>query len=344
MKRIGLFFFLLILLSGGRSWGLDVDHFYDCDELLCMKQDGTYKDTDIDQPASNIGFQIDKDKNKIENVNSIKFVISKPEVRKGDAETRIDSSVGNQVDTSQEVEETNPGDSLRDSSQASHWPTGSSRGASQQTGSSQNFLGLGSGGNSRVSGTSSKGSLPRVGPVGDIRTGGGVQSSLNPALLNRQNRGIPGGIRGRKNNQRKGSSPRFASSGRGGSFSGDSPSPSEKATGKKKSFLSKLANRLGLSRYFGGGGSRSSRNFYRRRGYNHGTMKTANKNQREGKLKKPSDIIRENFYKNFRKRGLANSLEFENSQTSLFQKVCEHYDNYARSQNIPDNRKHCPRD
>ena len=113
---------------------------------------------------------------------------------------------------------------------------------------------------------------------------------------------------------------------------------------RRKGFLSKLASKVGLGRYFGGGsGGGSSGNFYRGKSSGQGKLKTASKASK-GRLKSPEDILRENFNRNMRRRNLANSPEFGSSRTSLFQNICEHYDNYARSHSIPDNRKHCPRD
>ena len=213
-------------------------------------------------------------------------------------------------------------------------------------GHSQSFSGLS---RSKVSGTGSssiKGSLSVVSQSGDIRTRGGGHSYTNLALLNKRNRGVPGGVNKGGGNDQSGSAPGFGSSGSGGlSSGGGSVSHLGEKAKKKKGLLSKFANKLGLGRYFGGGGGRNSGNFRSRRSlYHRGKIKTAKKSQKDGRLKSPEDIIRESFRRNLRKRNLANSLEFEGSQTSLFQKICEHYDSYARSQNTPDNRKHCPRD
>lgn len=350
MKQAQLFFLLTLFFFGEISWSFDTSEFYDCDELFCMEKDGSYLETPIDGMAPSIGFKIDKEKTGIQNVNDIKFELPLGKSTHGqtgrDAGTRFtsanisdDSADNNDLGVTET--ETNPGDS----SQASHWSAGSRGGnAFQQSGGSQGFSGLGSGGSSQVSASSLKGSLPGSGQVGDIRSGGGAahhSSSLNPALLNRRNRGIPGGV----GSQKKGSSPKMAHAGRGGSFPGRASSPGRESqsTGKKRGFLSKLANKLGLGRYFGGGGGRNFRGSYGRKKYNFRRNENIKKTQ-AGRLKSPKDIIRESFNKNFRQRGLANSLEFEGSRTSLFQKICEHYDNYAKSQNIPDNRKHCPRD
>lgn len=54
----------------------------------------------------------------------------------------------------------------------------------------------------------------------------------------------------------------------------------------------------------------------------------------------PKDILRANFDKY--KRGLANRLEFGDSNSFLFQSMCQHYIDYAKANRIPNNAGPCP--
>ena len=349
INKIRFFFSLFFLFIWGQgAWGLDISEFYNCDELFCPNKDGSNDKASVDDLALRIGFE-KMDKN-------IKFHIPFRQSQRTGKSSEFttadhqdtDSSLGSEGDSPQVGD--NPYDPQSSPQvQASGYGPGSSGaggGSSRQMGHSRSFSGLSRSGVSKAGSSSIKGSLSGVGQSGDIRTRGGGRSYTNLALLNRRNRGVPGGgVSKGGGNDQSGSTPGFGSSGSGGlSSGGGSPSHLGEKTKKKKGLLSKLAGKLGLGHYFGSGKRRNSGNFRSRRNYHRGKIKTAKKSQRDGRLKSPEDIIRESFRKNLRRRNLANSLEFEGSQTSLFQKICEHYDSYARSQNIPDNRKHCPRD
>ena len=328
------FFFLLTLFFfwGRGALGFDTKSFYDCDELFCVKDDGSDKKALIDDIALQIGFE------KVQ--NDLKFDIGQSSQRpEGKAGINTAGVETDESPTSGTADNSGTGENPQDSSQASGWGSGSGGASSAQTGGSQ-FSATGAAGGqvsgSKVGGTS----LGGVNEAKKIRIEGGGAYSSNLASLNRRNRGEPGGT---PKNRGSGGTPVYASSGSGGP-GGGAGSHSGRTGKKKKGFLSKLAGKLGLGRYFGGGsGGGSSGNFYRGKTYNRRKLKTASKGQAKGRLKSPADILRENFRRNLRRR-IANSPEFGSSQISLFQNICEHYDNYARSHSIPDNRKHCPRD
>ena len=324
---------------------INIKSFYDCDELFCVdKNDGSYKKNpnDIDDFVPQIGFK------RVE--ERVKFDIGqnsqRSEGKNGEGITTV--GVPDESPTSDTVE--NPetaGEDPQDpaKAQASGWGSGSGGGSQAQGARGSRFSAMGAAGGqvrgSKVGGTS----LGGVNEAKKIRIEGGGAYSSNLASLNRSNRGEPGGTPGNGGNQRGGGPPSVAPSGSGG-LGGSASGAHSSNTGKKKEkgFLSKLASKVGLGRYFGGGsGGGSSGNFYRGKSSGQGKLKTASKASK-GRLKSPEDILRENFNRNMRRRNLANSPEFGSSRTSLFQNICEHYDNYARSHSIPDNRKHCPRD
>ncbi len=204
---------------------------------------------------------------------------------------------------------------------------------------------------SQIKGSRLKGSIHGVSQqAGDIHTEGGANSYTNLAFLNKQNRLtiLKDNTDSNNNTKRRGGQALRASR-PGGSFRSKSPSLGKGSvsrsgkTQKPKGFFSKLASSLGLGRYFGSTGSRRSGGSYHGSGtYNNQRKREAlAQNQNKEKLKTPADILRERFNRHM-KRGVAHSLEFETPKTSLFQKMCEHYDHYTRTNNIPDNRKYCP--
>ncbi len=331
--------FTLFLFWGQGAWSFGTSDFTQCDELFCPKEDSV---DEVDSLAANIGIQ-----RKTE-ARNIRFDIPS-ESRSIKATATAAGTQNTNTDPPQDTAENpgteeNPQDSAQ--AQASGWGSGSGAGGSQAQGAGgSRFSAMGAAGGqvrgSKVGGTS----LGGVNEAKKIRIEGGGAYSSNLASLNRSNRGEPGGTSGNGGNQRGGGPPSVAPSGSGG-LGGSASGAHSSNTGKKKEkgFLSKLASKVGLGRYFGGGsGGGSSGNFYRGKSSGQGKLKTASKASK-GRLKSPEDILRENFNRNMRRRNLANSPEFGSSRTSLFQNICEHYDNYARSHSIPDNRKHCPRD
>ena len=197
---------------------------------------------------------------------------------------------------------------------------------------------------SPVKGSRIRGSLGQVGRADrEIRTGGGANnSSVNLALLNQRNKmralkedsGRALGKRG----QTRMKLPWLALQ-ESGSIGFWNLRGKNRKTKERSSF--KNSNETCFGRYFGSPG-RQRRSFPRRRNNNSYVRTGGNRFSRKEKLKTPSDILKERFNRAF-KRGLANKTEFEDSRTSIFQKMCEHYDNYTRVNKIPDNRRSCPR-
>ncbi len=331
---------------------IDIKRFYDCDELFCVdKNDGSYKKAPNDIDA--FGSQEYWISERVEVPRAIKFDIgqnsqrSEEKIGEGITTAGVETDENPTSDTAENPETAGEDPQDPAQAQASGWGSGSGAGGGSQAqgAGGSRFSAMGAAGGqvrgSKVGGTS----LGGVNEAKKIRIEGGGAYSSNLASLNRSNRGEPGGTSGNGGNQRGGGPPSVAPSGSGG-LGGSASGAHSSNTGKKKrkGFLSKLASKVGLGRYFGGGsGGGSSGNFYRGKSSGQGKLKTASKTSK-GRLKSPEDILRENFNRNMRRRNLANSPEFGSSRTSLFQNICEHYDNYARSHSIPDNRKHCPRD
>lgn len=128
---------------------------------------------------------------------------------------------------------------------------------------------------------------------------------------------------------------------------GASGSPA-KGAGKGKSsgqsLLGSIAERLkeGLNNFMGlGSGSGSGGAGDTGRG-----LASLNGKDKNGKLgaagfgKDPRGLLKANFDKF--NRGYANSLEFGDSSSFLFQSMCQHYIDYARANRIPNGKRPCP--
>ena len=187
------------------------------------------------------------------------------------------------------------------------------------------------------------GSIPPINQQNNqIDSGGGADSYMaQSALMNRGNR-----LDLTNNTQNRNKNKRGQALGRTSPPQGSSPDRSSghsaKRKTKKKSLLSRIATSLGFGKYFGSSGNQRHSGRYNRRNYNYQKNNRRIQKNSSGQLKTPSDILKERLNRKF-KRGLANQLEFETSRTSLFQKMCEHYNNYTRKNNIPDSRRHCPK-
>ena len=320
-----------------------MEKFYQCDELFCPEKSAGQRPVQADDNLKTMGVNVEiGERRKVELYNSrinrktFEVVRTPPKNTKGQKDL---------LATQQGPDNSPDGGKNHETSSTNQQNGGSpfySKGSSQGDKSHVSSSGSLSGGNSQIKASRLKGSIDSTGRENtEIQTGGGADFHTNLALLNKQNSRM--GFPTRKlNPSKKRVQPIRPSL---GSSRGQSPGGSFGSSGKKakkpKSFLSKLASSLGFGRYFGTPGKRSSS--YQKRGYNYGRsgLKTKNFHKRE-KLKTPSDILKERFNRQF-KRGLANSLEFETSKTSIFQKMCEHYDNYTRANNIPDSRRFCPK-
>ena len=356
------FSFFLIQPSVRANENIELLDFYECDELFCPENKESVhsrSETSIaDAALKNVG--ITKEKRRqvqlYNRANRISFqrVRTPPEGAGKSLEVTAQGEPEKLSDDLPTVQANHevplPAASRQERESQFYSKRGSSKGSSGGSGINShggrsggaNYSGIGRGNLSSVKGSRLRGSLKNTGGQNmDIRTGGGANSYTNPAFLNQQNK--MGASKKDFNDPQKGGQAVKASlsGSSGGQLPGNSGS-SVSQSKKPKSFLSKLAKRLGLGRYFGASGSQRSRS-YGRRSYSYG-KKGGRRSQarREEKLKTPSDILKERFNRYF-KRGLANNLEFESPGTSIFQKMCEHYDNYTRDNNIPDNRRSCPR-
>lgn len=326
---------------------VNIEDFYQCDDLLCPKESvGRHLQiVDTDLKAIGVNEEIGN-RRKIElynkKINRKPFELIRNPVIKingenvsggsGNDPMGVDGGTNNQNDLLATQKDNSPdGDSSFYSKESS--PGNKSHISSSLSGGNSSQIRY-----SRLKGSISSGT---GGQNTKIRTGGGANTHINLALLNKQNSKMgfptksPNSLKKRDQSAR----PSLGSS-RGQSLGGEAGASGRK-TKKPKSFLSRLANRLGFGRYFGTPGRRGAS--YQKKGYNYGRSgsKTNNFYERE-KLKTPSDILKERFNRQF-KRGLANNLEFETPKTSIFQKMCEHYDNYTRANNIPDNQRFCPK-
>ena len=138
--------------------------------------------------------------------------------------------------------------------------------------------------------------------------------------------------------------PRSSGSPLSSGMSRSMPSGSAKK-GKAKAVTAKKGRSLGL-RFFGSPGSRyrgSRRRSLVRNQKRQVIKKKSSKmmaQQARSSLKLPRDLLKRNFNKKFRRR-TANNLELNGPNTSLFQKVCEHYDHFTKIHGIPDYQRRC---
>ena len=122
--------------------------------------------------------------------------------------------------------------------------------------------------------------------------------------------------------------------------------PSREERGKTKTVSGKRKKSLGSPRFFGSPGSRyrssSRRSFGRNQnGQTIKKKKLPNKAQQARRsLKLPPDLLKRNFNRKYRRRTADNS-EINGPETSLFQKVCEHYDHFTRTHGILDYQRRC---
>ena len=102
--------------------------------------------------------------------------------------------------------------------------------------------------------------------------------------------------------------------------------------------LAAIANGMGKDNFLGTDGAKGSK----RRGsrYSRKRSKLKKGNTQTASLDPNMRNMLKNGMSQF--RGLASKLEFSSANSSLFGKMCSHYDSYARANRIPNDRSRCP--